>query len=149
MGRQSQETRSWVVYNTLWVARSPKPLQEYYGLKRQIPTESDFRLRSAHQGEDMTREEYRTLLQFPLAKAIKSNQLWHFEPETVPATNQEPAKVRWKLDESKIRYAALCYGVPVRIRPRARLRGGGGGQIAAGRCGATKRRSTVSWRSFP
>jgi uncharacterized protein (TIGR03790 family) len=103
-----------VVYNT----RVPesKTIAEYYGLKRQIPTNQIFGF-DLPTGEDMTREEYRRLLQFPLAKAIKSNQLWHFEPETVPTTNQEPTKVRWKLDESKIRYAALCYGVPVRISP--------------------------------
>jgi uncharacterized protein (TIGR03790 family) len=103
-----------VVYNS----RVPesKAIAEYYALKRQVPTNQIFGF-DLPTGEDMTRGEYQTLLQLPLAKAIKSNKLWHFETQLVPATNHEPEKVIWKLDESKIRYAALCYGVPVRISP--------------------------------
>jgi uncharacterized protein (TIGR03790 family) len=101
-----------VVYNT----RVPesKAIADYYALKRQVPTNQIFGL-DLPTGEEMTRGEYQSLLQFPLAKAIKANKLWHFETELAPATNHQPEKVVWKLDESKIRYAALCYGVPVRI----------------------------------
>lgn len=103
-----------VVYNT----RVPesKAIAEYYSLKRQVPTNQIFGF-DLPTGEDMTRGEFQSSLQWPLAKAIKVNKLWHFETKVTPATNNEPAKVIWIIDQSKIRYAALCYGVPVRISP--------------------------------
>ncbi|HTL19025.1 MAG TPA: TIGR03790 family protein [Patescibacteria group bacterium] len=103
-----------VVYNT----RVPesKDIAEYYVLKRHIPTNQVFGF-DLPTGEDMSRREYELQLQLPLAKAIKANKLWHFETELIPATNHQPQKLIWRIDESKIRYAALCYGVPVRISP--------------------------------
>ena len=82
-----------VVYNT-HVPES-KAIAEYYALKRQVPTNQIFGF-DLPTGEDMTRGEYESLLQLPLAKAIKSNRLWHFETEVVPATNREPARSRTK-----------------------------------------------------
>ncbi len=101
-----------VVYNS----RLPesKAIAEYYAQKRQVPTNQIFGFELST-NEEMSRAEFTSALQMPLAKAIKANKLWHFETEVVPATNQQPARVVWKLDRSKIRYAALCYGVPVRI----------------------------------
>jgi uncharacterized protein (TIGR03790 family) len=101
-----------VVYNT----RVPesKEIAEYYALKRSVPSNQVFGL-DLPTGELITRGEYQAQLQFPLAKAIKANNLWHFESEVVPASKTEPEKTIWKLDSTKIRYAALCYGVPLRI----------------------------------
>jgi uncharacterized protein (TIGR03790 family) len=101
-----------VVFNT----RVPesKQIADYYALKRQVPTNQIFGF-DLPTGEDMSRRDFEILLQLPLAKAIKSNNLWRFRTEILPATNQQPQRLLWKLDESKIRYAALCYGVPVRI----------------------------------
>src|SRR5581483_403497 len=101
-----------VVYNT----RVPesKEIAQYYAAKRQVPTNQVFGF-DLPTGEDMTRREYEILLQLPLANAIRTNKLWHFETQLIPATNHQPEKLVWKIDGSKIRYAALCYGVPVRI----------------------------------
>ena len=101
-----------VVYNT-HVPQS-KEIADYYALKRHVPTNQVFGL-DLPTGEDMTRGEYESLLQFPLAKAIKANKLWEFQSDLIPATNHQPAKLLWRIDQSRIRYAALCYGVPVRI----------------------------------
>ncbi len=103
-----------VVYNS----RVPesKAIAEHYAQKRQVPSGQIFGF-DLTTGEEMTRGEYEHSLQFPLAKAIKDHKLWHFETELVPATNHAPAKVIWRIDQSKIRYAVLCYGVPVRISP--------------------------------
>jgi uncharacterized protein (TIGR03790 family) len=103
-----------VVYNS----RVPesKTIAEYYALKRQVPTNQVFGF-GLSTGEAMSRGEFESALQLPLAEAIKANKLWHFETETAPATNHEPAKVIWRVDRSRIRYAVLCYGVPVRINP--------------------------------
>lgn len=101
-----------VVYNS----RVPesKAIAQYYAQKRQVPISQVFGFDLAT-GEAMSRGEYENALQLPLANAIKANKLWHFETEVVPATNHSPARVIWRLDQSKIRYAVLCYGVPVRI----------------------------------
>ncbi len=101
-----------VVFNT----RVPesKQIADYYALKREVPTNQIFGF-DLPTGEDMSRRDFEILLQLPLAKAIKANHLWHFNTELVPATNQQPQRLIWKIDESKIRYAALCYGVPIRI----------------------------------
>src|SRR5690348_1492979 len=101
-----------VVYNCR-VAES-KSIAQYYAQKRQVPTNQIFGF-DLPTTEEMSRDEYERGLQLPLAEAIKTNKLWHFETQFAPATNHEPAKVTWRLDESKIRYALLCYGVPVRI----------------------------------
>ncbi|HLH52558.1 MAG TPA: TIGR03790 family protein [Verrucomicrobiae bacterium] len=101
-----------VVYNSR-VPQS-KEIAEYYALKRQVPTNQVFGF-DLPTGEDMSRGEYSTMLQFPLAKAIKSNKLWEFSTEFRPATDHQESKLIWKIEQSKIRYAALCYGVPVRI----------------------------------
>src|SRR5258708_34546195 len=55
-----------------------KEIANYYAMKRQVPTNQVFGF-ELPTGEDMTRREYELLLQLPLAKAIKSNLLWHFE----------------------------------------------------------------------
>src|SRR5215471_1972980 len=79
-----------VVYNS----RVPesKVIAEEYCAKRQVPTNQVFGF-DLPTGEDMTRADYKNSLQFPLAKAIKANKLWHFESQLVPATNNEPARV--------------------------------------------------------
>ena len=101
-----------VVYNKR-VPQS-KAIADYYALKRHVPTNQVFGF-DLPTGEDMSRGEFESLLQLPLAKAIKENKLWQFQPQLVPPTNNLPEQLLWKIDQSKIRYAALCYGVPVRI----------------------------------
>ena len=81
-----------VVYNSK--VPESKALAEYYATKRHVPTNQVFGF-DLPTGEEMSRGEYQNLLQFPLAKAIKSDKLWHFETELAPATNHEPAKVIW------------------------------------------------------
>jgi uncharacterized protein (TIGR03790 family) len=103
-----------VVYNS----RLPKSkaIAEYYAEKRQVPAIQIFGF-DLPTTEEISRGDYEHGLELPLADALNTNKLWHFETSVVPATNQEPARVVWRLDHSKIRYAVLCYGVPVRILP--------------------------------
>lgn len=101
-----------VVYNSR-VPKS-KAIAEYYAEKRQVPPAQIFGF-ELPTTEEISRGDYEHRLELPLAEALNTNKLWHFETSVVPATNQEPAKVVWRLDHSKIRYAVLCYGVPVRI----------------------------------
>ncbi len=63
----------------------------------------------------MSRAEFRNALQKPLAKTLADKKLWKIGPAIVHATTNQPGRVDWKPVESKIRYAVLCYGVPLRI----------------------------------
>jgi len=108
-----------IVYNT----RVPesKSVADYYAARRQVPVNQVFGF-ALSTNEDMSRKEFRDSLQRPLAKALEGGKLWRFGPHTVPATNQLPARVEQKILQSKIRYAVLCYGVPLKIAPDPELK---------------------------
>jgi uncharacterized protein (TIGR03790 family) len=111
-----------VVYNS----RLPesKAVAAYYAQKRQVPTNQLFGF-DLPTGEDMSRVEFRENLQKPLAKALSTNKLWRIASQIIPATNNQPGRVEWKVVESKIRYAVLCYGVPLRINSDPNLKEAG------------------------
>jgi len=92
-----------------------KELALYYAAKRQVPTNQIFGF-DLPKGEEMTRAEFREQLQQPLARMLESNKLWHIAARTIRATNNQPAHVEWNVSTSKIRYAVLCYGVPLRVQ---------------------------------
>jgi uncharacterized protein (TIGR03790 family) len=50
------------------------------------------------------------------------DKLWRFGSVTNAATNGNPARVENRVVESKIRYAVLCYGVPLKIAADPNLR---------------------------
>jgi uncharacterized protein (TIGR03790 family) len=81
------------------------PARQVLGLK--LPT-----------GENMTREEYRDELQMPLLNFLERERLFVFEPRADPPGSGRP---RTELKEARIRYAVLCYGVPLRILEDAAL----------------------------
>ncbi|MGH7990984.1 MAG: TIGR03790 family protein, partial [Limisphaerales bacterium] len=89
---------------------------EYYAKARQVPKNQIFGF-SLTTGEVMSRDEFRDKLQLPLAKKLESDGLWKFGKTTFPATNGEPKRVVRHVVKSKIRYAVLCYGVPLKIAP--------------------------------
>jgi uncharacterized protein (TIGR03790 family) len=108
-----------IVYNT----RVPesKSLAEYYAQKRLVPTNQIFGF-DLTTAEQMSRAEFRDSLQKPLAHAIAAQKLWRIVSLTVPGTNHEPARVEARPVESRIRYAVLCFGVPLRITPDPNLK---------------------------
>ncbi|MGH7975211.1 MAG: TIGR03790 family protein, partial [Limisphaerales bacterium] len=93
-----------------------KSVAEYYAKARQVPKNQIFGF-SLTTGEVMSRDEFRDKLQLPLAKKLESDGLWKFGKTTFPATNGEPKRVVRHVVKSKIRYAVLCYGVPLKIAP--------------------------------
>jgi uncharacterized protein (TIGR03790 family) len=101
-----------VVYNR----RLPesRQLAEYYALKRQVPTNQVFGF-DLPVSEIMTRTEFQEQLQKPLFELLETNRLLTLSPRIVPATREHPGAVFREVTASKIRYATLCYGVPVRI----------------------------------
>lgn len=101
-----------VVYNS----RMPgsKDVAEHYAAMRNVPANQIFGF-ALTTSEDMSRAEYRDVLEKPLAKVLEAKKIWRIGPYVIPATNGQPERVIRKVLQSKIRYAVLCYGVPVRI----------------------------------
>lgn len=103
-----------VVYNS--TMPESKQVAYHYALKRHVPTNQVFGL-DLPKGEDITRAEFADSLQKPLYQKLEAAKLWRTGRVTIPATTNQPERVESKVVESKIRYAALCYGVPLRILP--------------------------------
>ena len=101
-----------VIYNT----KMPESRQvaEYYAQRRHVPTNQIFGF-NLPESESMTRADFLEHLQTPLLKKLTDGKLFTFGPGPKPpgAPPSEPAP-RVVL-AAKIRYAALCYGVPTKI----------------------------------
>src|ERR1700732_396234 len=108
-----------IVYNTR-VAES-KGVAEHYAALRHVPASQIFGF-ALPAAEDIQRTEFHDALQQPLAKALEAKKLWHVTSRMVAAAANQPAHVEWRPIQSKIRYAVLCYGVPVRIEEQANLK---------------------------
>jgi uncharacterized protein (TIGR03790 family) len=108
-----------IVYNT----RMPgsKDVADYYAERRLVPTNQIFGF-ALSTNEDISRVEFRDALQKPLAQTLANKKLWQIGPAIVHATTNQPGRVDWKVAQSKIRYAVLCYGVPLRINPDPNFR---------------------------
>ena len=102
-----------VIYNS----RVPesKAIAEHYAERRHVPATQVFGF-ALNSDDDMTRAEYRDGLEKPLAKMLEDKKLWTIRSEMIPATTNRPGRVEWKVTQSKIRYAVLCYGIPYRIK---------------------------------
>jgi len=103
-----------VIYN----ASMPesKSVAEYYAKARQVPHKQIYGFRMTT-NEVISRDEFRDSLQLPLARRLESDGLWQFGSVTNTATNGQPQRVERLVVASKIRYAVLCYGVPLKIAP--------------------------------
>ena len=102
-----------VVYNS----RVPesKEVAEYYALRRQVPKEQVFGL-DLPAGEAMSRKEFLDQLQQPLLKKLEESKLLVFGSATNRAPDAKAGDAPFRrVIEARIRYAALCYGVPARI----------------------------------
>jgi uncharacterized protein (TIGR03790 family) len=101
-----------VIYNTQLAGS--KVVAEHYAQMRQVPEAQVYGL-DLPITEEMTRAEFSDMLQFPLAARLAVDKLWRFGSVTNAATNGQPQRVEQRVVESKIRYAVLCWGVPLKI----------------------------------
>lgn len=111
-----------VVYNS----RLPesKAVADYYAKARQVPPKQVFGF-ALTTNEVMSRAEFADSLQLPLAKKLESEGLWKFARTVLPVTNNQPARIVRRVAVSKIRYAVLCWGVPLKIADDPSLREAG------------------------
>ena len=107
-----------VVYNS-WSPVS-KAVAEHYAAARHVPALQvmGFGLTT---NEVISREDFTELLQKPLVDRLVAARLWKFGEVTVPTTNGLGEMSVTRLVQSKIRYAVLCYGVPLKIEPSSKL----------------------------
>lgn len=100
-----------VLYNSRMP--SSKSLAEYYAQKRSVPSEQVIGL-PLPEKEAMSRDEYRKELLEPFLKKIEQLKIMTFAPRkwtnAALKTMESPL-----VQSSKVRYAALCYGVPVKV----------------------------------
>ncbi|MEO6184558.1 MAG: TIGR03790 family protein [Verrucomicrobiota bacterium] len=101
-----------VVYNSKMPGS--KDVAQHYAERRNVPVKQIIGL-DLPTSETMSRAEYRTQLEKPLLKYLENKKLFLFRSDLQSVTNDKKGAVPWKLAESKIRYAVLCYGVPSRI----------------------------------
>ena len=107
-----------IVYNTRM--SGSRSVADYYAKMRQVPPKQIYGF-ALPTGEIMSRDEFRDVLQLPLARRLESDGLWQFGPVTGAATNAAPLRVERRVVASKIRYLVLCYGVPLKIAPDPEL----------------------------
>ena len=93
-----------------------KIVAEHYAAMRHVPANQVFSFKLTT-NEVMSRTEFTEDLQQPLAAKLESAGLWKFGKIKIPAANGQPARTETRVVQSKIRYAALCYGVPLKIAP--------------------------------
>jgi uncharacterized protein (TIGR03790 family) len=125
-----------VVYNSR--LRESKALAEYYAQQRQVPTNQIYGF-SLSTNEAISRAEFRDALQKPLAKAIADQKLWRIAPNSKAGTNKEPPAIEWRPASASIRYAVLCYGVPLKIESDPALK-----EPAAGKMRPEMRRNEAA-----
>lgn len=107
-----------VVYNS--ALPESKAVAEYYAERRGVPAGQVLGFELSRE-ESVSRAEYRDTLEQPLLKELEA-RFWHLGDAEIADTNGRPVKIERKVLESKFRYLALCYGVPLRILPDSNLK---------------------------
>jgi len=107
-----------VVYNS----RVPesKAVAEHYAAVRHVPVNQIFGF-ALTTNEVMTRADFTDFLQKPLAEDLESAGLWKFDRATQPLNGLTLVRAGERVVAAKIRYAVLCYGMPLKIAPSTLL----------------------------
>jgi uncharacterized protein (TIGR03790 family) len=100
-----------VVYNS--AMPESRQVAEHYAARRGVPALQIIGF-DLPKTETMTRAEFENDLERPLYKKLESSALWKLRGMTRPTEKGKTESVD-VVGESKIKYAVLCYGVPVKI----------------------------------
>jgi uncharacterized protein (TIGR03790 family) len=107
-----------VIYNSN--LKESKGLAEYYAKCRQVPADRVWGF-DLPNSETMTRKEFRDRLERPLLKKLEKAKLMTFRPDPKASSKNGGATEPMRPAEAVVRYATLCYGVPLRIAPDPKL----------------------------
>jgi uncharacterized protein (TIGR03790 family) len=94
-----------------------KEVAEHYAAARHVPANQIFGF-ALTTNEVMTRADFTDFLQKPLADKLVAAGLWKFGKAEIPENGSVPAHAEERIVSTKIRYAVLCYGMPLKIGPR-------------------------------
>jgi uncharacterized protein (TIGR03790 family) len=108
-----------VIYNKN--VPSSKAVAEYYAKMRDVPSKQVWGF-PLPDSELISRDEFKSELQLPLAEKLESAGLWKFGETTIQGADGVPVHFIQCVVASKIRYAVLCYGVPLRIEVDPNIR---------------------------
>ncbi|HEY4417633.1 MAG TPA: TIGR03790 family protein [Verrucomicrobiae bacterium] len=108
-----------VLYNSRVPAS--KTVAEHYAAMRHVPAKQIFSF-ALTTDEVMRRGDFTDDLQKPLVADLVKAKLWKFGEAKIAATANQPAHTEERVVESKIRYAVLCYGMPLKIAPDPTLK---------------------------
>jgi uncharacterized protein (TIGR03790 family) len=101
-----------VIYNSQ--LPESKAVAEHYAAARAVPEDHVFGF-GLTTNEIITRADFTDFLQKPLADRLEATGLWKFAEADMPALNGQAQAPASRVVQSKIRYAVLCYGVPLKI----------------------------------
>jgi len=107
-----------VIYNSQ--LPESRAVADYYARLRQVPEKQIYGF-ALTPNEEMSRAEFHNALQMPLVEKLEADGLWKFARRIVIPTNNGLMRVEYRVAASKIRYAVLCYGVPLKIAPDPNL----------------------------
>lgn len=108
-----------VIYNQN--VPSSKDVADYYAKMRDVPSRQVWGF-PLPDSENISRDEFKSELQLPLAEKLESAGLWKFGETTIQGADGVPVRFIRCVTASKIRYAVLCYGVPLRVTADPNIR---------------------------
>ncbi|MBI2947541.1 MAG: TIGR03790 family protein [Verrucomicrobia bacterium] len=118
-----------VVYNSK--LPESRTLAEYYASRRKVPTNQIFGL-DLPTGESISRQEFDIRLRLPLLEKLEKAKLMRVPAGASNGSRKiDPNARRPTGIESRIRYAVLCSGVPLRIEEDYKLKEEGTEKIPA------------------
>ncbi|HUC84747.1 MAG TPA: TIGR03790 family protein, partial [Candidatus Acidoferrales bacterium] len=107
-----------VLYNSQ--VPESKTVAEHYAAARNVPAKQIFSF-ALTTNEVIMRPDFTDFLQKPLAADLERAGLWKFGDVKVAANGATLAHTENRVVSSKIRYAVLCYGMPLKIAPSTYL----------------------------
>ena len=123
---QGQGNEVVVIYNTR-LAES-RDVAEHYAEVRHVPAGQVLGV-DLTDAEVVSRAEFRDRLQLPLTKMLTERKLWVLEATTNAPAAPDPGQIKNGVIQSRIRYAVLCYGLPLKIAEDPDLRESGAGRV--------------------
>ncbi len=101
-----------VLYNSRVPAS--KAIADHYAAMRHVPAGQIFSF-DLTTNEEMSRAEFKASLQLPLAAKLSETGLWKFGKVKLAGTTNHPGATITGVLKARIRYAVLCWGMPLKI----------------------------------
>jgi uncharacterized protein (TIGR03790 family) len=115
-----------VIYNTR-MAES-RDVAEHYAAARHVPAQQLIGV-DLTDTEMVSREEFRERLQIPLLKALIDRKIFSLQAPGPDSAAHDAGQITNAVVSSRVRYAVVCYGVPLKIAEDPELREAGADRV--------------------